>query len=116
MLPLQFSWAAVASYSGHEGQASTGCFGHYDHDHAHHADASSDAGLATDLSADASSPLDETGGAEDGRAPCVMDLDLGRCHDTCSMMLICPLVLLGAQATAPPSATLDRTGGAHAPT
>lgn len=37
LLPLQFSWAAVASYCGHETQAATGHFGH--HGHPQHADA-----------------------------------------------------------------------------
>jgi hypothetical protein len=111
MLPLQFSWAAVAAYCGHERQASFGHFGH--HDHAHHAGASSDAGPAADLGADASSAPDETGG---DKAPGAMDLDCGHCQSTCSMMLTWPLGLPGALSAALPSATLDETGGAHAPT
>lgn len=118
LLPFQFTWAALASYCGHESQASTGHFGHHDHDyvHAHHAGASSGAGLAADLSAAASSTPDVTGGADGGMAPGAMDLDCGHCHGTCSVMLTRPLGLPGALSTAPPRATLDETGGAHAPT
>ena len=116
LLPLQFTWAAVASYCGHESQASAAHFGHHDHDHEHHADASSDAGPAADLSADLSSSPYETGGAEGNKAPGAMDLDCGHCHGTCSVMLTLPLGLPGALSTAPPSPSLDETGGAHAPT
>jgi hypothetical protein len=61
LLPLQFSWAAVASYCEHETQGQHAeHFGHHDHDHAHQANASSDAGPAADLTADASPTPDET--------------------------------------------------------
>jgi hypothetical protein len=116
LLPLQFSWAAVASYCEHETQGA-GHFGHHDHDHAHHAGASRDAGPAADLSAFASPSPDETGSAELDKAPGAMDLDCGHCcHGTCGVMLTWPLGLPGALSTAPPSATLDEMGGAHAPT
>jgi hypothetical protein len=120
MLPLQFSWAAVATYCGHESQASTGHFGHHDHDHEHdhehHADAGSDAGPAVDAGADLTSSPDEVGGANGDKAPSAMDLDCGHCHGTCSAMLTLPMGLPGALSTALPSATIDETGGAHAPT
>ncbi len=114
MLPLQFSWAEVASYCGHESQASTGHFGH--HDHKHHADAGRDAGPAVDSGADLSSSQDEAGGTNSDKAPGGMDLDCGHCHGTCSAMLTLPMGLPGALSTALPSATLDETGGVHAPT
>ncbi|MDH1765571.1 hypothetical protein ABE607_16300 [Comamonas aquatica] len=118
MLPLQFSWAAVATYCGHESQASTGHFGHHDHDHdhEHHADAGSDAGPAVDAGADLTSSPDEVGGANGDKAPSAMDLDCGHCHGTCSAMLTLPMGLPGALSTALPSVTVDKTGGAHAPT
>ena len=115
LLPLQFSWAAVASYCGPETQGA-GHFGHHEHDHGHHAGASSDAGSAADLTADASPSPDETGSADGDKAPGAMDLDCGHCHGTCSAMLTWPQGMPGALSTAPPSATLDETGGAHAPT
>jgi hypothetical protein len=115
LLPLQFSWAAVASYCKHETQGA-GHFGHHDHDHAHHAGASSDAGQAADLTADASLTPNETGSAEGDKAPGAMDLDCGHCHGTCSAMLTWPLGMPDVPSTAPPSATLDESGGAHAPT
>ena len=114
MLPLQFSWAAVASYCGHETQASTGHFGH--HDHEHHAHAGSDAGPASDVGTDLTSAPDEAGGVKGDKLPGAMDLDCGHCHGTCSAMLTLPIGLPGALSTALPSATLDETGGAHAPT
>ena len=114
MLPLQFSWAAVASYCGHETQASTGHFGH--HDHEHHAHASSDAGPAAAAGANLTSSPDEAGGVKGDKLPGAMDLDCGHCHGTCSAMLTLPIGLPGALSTALPSATLDETGGAHAPT
>lgn len=116
LLPLQFTWAAVASYCGHESQASAAHFGHHDHDHAGSAKASSEAKSAADQSTDASSAPDKTGVAKDGKAPGAMDLDCGHCHGTCSMMSTVPMGLPGALSTAPPMASLDEVGGAHAPT
>jgi hypothetical protein len=116
MLPLQSSWAAVASYCGHETQASTGHFGHHDHVHGHHADAGSDAGPAADPGAGLTSSPDEAGGANGEKAPGALDLDCSHCHGTCSAMPTLPMGLPGALSTALPSATLDETGGAHAPT
>ncbi|MFN0184110.1 MAG: hypothetical protein ACKVQR_09870 [Aquabacterium sp.] len=119
ILPFQFSWAAVASYCEHEIQGD-GHFGHHDHDrdHAHHVGASSDAGPAADLSGDPSSTPDETGGATGDKTPDAIDLDCTHCHGSCSCgaLVTCPLGLHGALSTAPPSATVDETGGAHAPT
>jgi hypothetical protein len=101
MLPFQFSWAAVASYCGHKAQGA-GHFGH--HEHQHHADA----GPNAEPVADADNQGDKAAGA--------MDLDCGHCHGTCGVMLTLPLGLPGALSTAPPSATVEETGGAHAPT
>ena len=115
LLPIQFSWATVASYCAHETR-DAGHIGHHEHDHAHHSGASIDAGPAADLSATASATPDQTGGAEGNKAPGAMDLDCGHCHGTFSVMLMWPLGLPGALAAAPPSATLDETGGALAPT
>ena len=106
LLPLQFSWAAVASYCGHETQAGVEHFGH--HDHQHHGDAGD--GAALDANSDANAD------AVDGKAPGAMDLDCGHCHGTCSMVPNLPSVLPAALSTAPPIATLDECGGAHAPT
>ena len=104
-LPLQFSWAAVGSYCGHETQAGVEHFGH--HDHQHHA--SSD---RVELDANVDVTLDIV----DGKAPGALDLDCGHCHGTCSMMLNLLSALPGALSTAPPIASLDGSGGAHAPT
>ena len=114
MLPLQFSWAAVAAYCVHETQASTGHFGY--HDHEHHVHAGSYAGPAADAGADLTSSSDEAGGVKGDKLPGAMDLDCSHCHGTCSAMLTLPIGLPGALSTALPNATLDETGGAHAPT
>lgn len=100
MLPLQFSWAAVASYCEHETQG-TGHFGH--HEHTHCADANSDAAPAAD-----------TGQSDE--APGAMDLDCGHCHGQCSGMLTLPANLPATLSTTPPNASNDEAGGAHAPT
>jgi hypothetical protein len=106
LLPLQFSWAAVASYCGHEAQVGVEHFGH--HEHQHHADTNEAAGL--DASPDGASD------AGDGKAPGAMDLDCGHCHGTCGVILNLSTSVTGVLSTMPPSATLDESGGAHAPT
>ena len=73
LLPLQFSWAAVASYCGHETQAATGHFGH--HGHPQHADAPVDVTPLVDPQAAG----DNTSGA--------LDVDCSHCHGHCSALL-----------------------------
>ena len=73
LLPLQFSWAAVASYCKHETQADAEHFGH--HEHQHHGNTTVDADPAVDPQAEG----DKTLGA--------MDVDCGHCHGHCSVML-----------------------------
>ena len=110
LLPLQFSWAAVASYCAHETQADAAHFGHHEHahEHQHQADAGPSVEQAADLLADAD--------AQGDKAPGAIYLDCGHCHGTCGVMLTLPPGLPGMLSSAPPSATLDETGGAHAPT
>ena len=103
-LPLQFSWAAVASYCEHEPQAGATHVGH----HEYHADANSDAEPLPAAVATADVTGDEATGA--------MDLDCGHCHGYCSVMLMLPSNLSGTHSTAPPGATLDEVGGSHAST
>ena len=104
LLPLQFSWAAVASYCGHEAQAKVEHFGH--HEHQHHAGSVGHADIDPGVGSDA-----------DGDKPSrAMDLDCGQCHGFCGVMVILPAPMPGAPGTAAPSATVDVAGGAHAPT
>ncbi len=110
LLPLQYSWASVAAYCGHEAQAGSGHFGH--HEHRHHDDANTHAELVADASANADGSVD----AEGDEVPGAMDLDCGHCHGYCSVMLTLQAGLPGALAAAPPSASVDESGGAHAPT
>ena len=106
LLPLQFSWAAVATYCGHEEPASAAHFGH--HEHQHHANVGEHAEPVADL--------DTTADAKGDKAPGALDLDCDHCHVYCSVMLTLPSGLPGALSSTPPSATLDDAGGAHAPT
>jgi hypothetical protein len=71
-LPLQFSWAAVASYCGHGTEASVDHFGHHDHEgHGH---------SIRDLDADQKVQ-------PDGAAADVSVSDCGHCHGYCAGML-----------------------------
>lgn len=97
LLPLQFSWAAVASYCEHETQGA-GHFGH--HEHEHHA--ASDAEPVADAE------------PQGDKAPGTLDLDCGHCHGHCSVMLTLSANLPGTLSTAPPSASADDTDAAHA--
>lgn len=106
LLPLQFSWAAVASYCGHEDQDGATHFGH--HEHRHHADTGGNA----EPVADADSTSDVTGDKATG----AMDLECDHCHGYCSVMPTLPSGFPGALSTAHPSATLDQAGGGPAPT
>ena len=103
-LPLQFSWAAVASYCGHETLAAAGHFGHHQHVHQHEhqlrAESSMDAGPQVQA--------DTASGA--------MHLDCGHCHGYCSAILSLTSVVPGAPSTVAPIATLNALGAAHAPT
>lgn len=96
LLPLQFSWASVASYCGHETEIGAGHVGH--HEHEHHA------GVAADASQ----------GADADKAPGTMDLDCGHCHGHCSVMLTLSVSLPGTLSTAPPRASADDASAAHA--
>lgn len=98
LLPIQFSWAAVASYCGHEATGKTQHVGH--HEHQHHADA----GANTSKSADGQK-------AADG-----VDLDCGHCHGTCAAMLHPQEAVLALVSTSRPAALADALERAHAPT
>lgn len=100
LLPFQFSWAAAASYCEHETQGD-GHFGHHEHQHC------ADAGAVGELVADADARGDKASGA--------MDLDCGNCHGQCSVMLTLSAKVPGTLSTAPPSASTNEAGGAHAP-
>jgi hypothetical protein len=109
LLPLQFSWAAVATYCGHETEAAAGHLGH--HDHQHHAGADTHAGLAADADTDT-----DADGDNGDNAPSAMDLDCGHCHGFCGAMLTLPAVIPGAPGAPPPRVTVDEDGAAHTST
>ena len=85
LLPLQFSWAAVADYCMHESGAAADHVGHHDHaDHRHGASAGD---------------KDKS----DGSASTAADFDCGHCHGHCAGMLDVPVGLkTNALGSAPP--------------
>jgi Protein of unknown function (DUF2946) len=62
LLPLQFSWAAVAAYCGHETGQHAQHLGHHEHQHSGSANVHADPGSA------------------DPNAPAGFDFDCGHCH------------------------------------
>ena len=85
LLPLQFSWAAVAAYCGHETGQHAEHLGHHEHRHADQAKADQD-----------SAPADQ-------KAPAGFDFDCGHCHGHCAGMLDFPAGLKAhAVGSAPP--------------
>lgn len=71
-LPLQFSWAAVANYCGHETGAAAKHIGH--HDHAGHSHATKDVDPGHK-------------GKVDGTASSASNLDCGHCLGYCAGMV-----------------------------
>ncbi len=98
LLPIQFSWAAVASYCEHETTTNAPHVGH--HEHQHHADLS----VVTDP------------GAADQKAPGSVDLDCGQCHGSCAAVPLPRVALLPLITTARPDSLADVFERAHAPT
>ena len=87
LLPLQFSWAAVAAYCGHESDAQAQHFGHHEHQHD-----------------EAANP--ETGAAQPpGKAIVSVDLDCGQCHGYCAALPLptddLPLLVDASRPVAP---------------
>jgi ABC-type nickel/cobalt efflux system permease component RcnA len=70
LLPLQFSWAAVAAFCEHESEAQAQAqhLGHHEHQQAGHA----------------GEALDNDAAVTDGLA--VVDMDCGHCHTNCCSM------------------------------
>ena len=113
LLPMQLSWAAVASYCQHEsGTATTSQHvGH--HEHQHDADAAS---AGTDLPDTSVRPTTATG---------AVDVDCGTCHSgCCSAMLQSPFLVMAKlpsethsafalRLTSQPASLPDRPNWAH---
>jgi hypothetical protein len=72
MLPLQFSWAAVANYCGHETGATVDHVGHHDHGAHDHGTTVADTG-----------DQDQT----DGPSSSASSIDSGHCHGHCAGMI-----------------------------
>lgn len=98
LLPLQFTWAAVACYCGHEIAATP--LGH--HDHADHSHAVQDA-----------DPDRQAG--SDGTSPGSSDSDCGHCHGySAGMFQVHGDFLVQPHASAPPAWATARAVG-HVP-
>ena len=85
LLPLQFSWAAAASYCQHDGDASTQHVGH--HDHQHQVADSSAAGNATSDATNGDTP--DAKGKSTG-----LDGDCAYCQMSIAKSLSIPTVAL----------------------
>lgn len=97
LLPMQLSWAAVASYCQHESDSATTSqhVGH--HEHQHEADAAS---AATDLPDTSANPMTATG---------AVDVDCGTCHaGCCTVMLQSPMLVMAKLPSETHSATALR--------
>ncbi|NBP35951.1 MAG: hypothetical protein EBV01_11175 [Betaproteobacteria bacterium] len=92
MLPLQFSWAAVAGYCQHEGGATAKHLGHHSHDHK----------SATSESAD-----------NDSSMSAALDHDCATCHLACSVALTSyanvPTMMVAQDHHSQPHASPSRT-------
>lgn len=107
LMPVQLSWAAVASYCEHEVRVSEAHLGHHEHQHQKDVEFHSvgDNGL---------SDSDDIGSK--GIAPGDTDLDCGHCHTYCSAMLSTPPDAPGAFSAARPGIARDEGGASRAPT
>lgn len=97
LLPLQFSWAAVASYCEHEASVGAGHLGH--HEHPQHGAA----------------PVDVDNDHSDDPAAGSPDVDCGHCHGHSTGLPALPEGLPAGVSTVAPRASADEAGGAHAP-
>jgi hypothetical protein len=97
LLPLQFSWAAVSAYCGHEADAQAQHLGH--HEHPPHADA----GTADGHDADSGTPAG-TGG-----------IDCGHCHAGVLALTQPPCAVQVLVGTAPPPARAEGRANSLAP-
>lgn len=86
LLPVQFTWAAVTSYCGHESGAASQHFGH--HEHQHNADA-----VAKKVDGSSAS---KTLGSD--------DLDCAHCHGSCAGMTCPPASLTSPTLASQPAA------------
>ncbi len=84
LLPLQFSWAAVAAYCGHEGNKPAQHLGHHEHQHA----GSHDGHQTTAKTADQ--------GNQAG-----FDFDCGHCHGSCASVAMPAEPMVPAAGAAP---------------
>lgn len=93
LLPLQFSWAAVAAYCGHEGNKPAQHLGHHEHQHAGD-DAASSAHAGSSKTTDSGSPAG-------------FDFDCGHCHGSCASVAMPAEPMVPSAGAAPWVASLQ---------
>lgn len=97
LLPLQFSWAAVADYCMHESDVASDHVGHHDHaDHGH--------GAGLDDSA-----------KSDGSSSTAADFDCSHCHGHCAGMPDVPADLNAQAMSGAPSSLAEAPSAEHLP-
>jgi hypothetical protein len=100
LLPLQFSWAAVANYCGHETGPSADHVGHHDHVAHAHGD-------------EVANPGDPSSAEDPSTDP--SGFDCGHCHGHCVGMLDVPSSLAPGVLDGAPPRFGDAPDGEHVP-
>lgn len=110
LLPLQFSWAAVGVYCGHESGAWAQHLGHHEHAH-QHAPAEQDTvddgvpAVVNDVAADSVSHAGDSPESSDAPKSALPDHACGHCHGTCWSLPAPVEPLVVASLAAHPGAT-----------
>lgn len=90
LLPIQFSWAAVAAYCGHESNVQAQHWGHHEHQH-------------TGTGGTDTPPDVVLDGAADAEPSAGLHVDCGHCHASCAGLPV-PASALSLPALAAPAA------------
>lgn len=104
LLPLQFSWAAVADYCMHESGETADHVGH--HDHASHAHGAAQVDADADADARATS---------DGGSSTAAKVDCSHCHGGCAVTLDLPAGLVPHTIEHAPPTLGDAPCAEHVP-
>jgi hypothetical protein len=100
-LPLQFSWAAMARYCGHEAGTAAHHIGH--HEHVGHSHAKHDGGPHPDATPEAA------------MGSGLSDLDCGHCHGYCAGMLEVAIAFVAQDHAGRPTAPRTTPAAEHVP-
>lgn len=100
LLPLQFSWAAVADYCMHESSETADHVGHHDHESHSHGAAQADAEAKTKT--------------DDGSSS-TATVDCSHCHGSCAVTLDLPAGLVPRSVEQAPPTLGDAPRAEHVP-